>query len=55
MTVDRDLLVAPDVLVNDFSIPAEKILKPLFDYFWNVAGYPESLHYRNDAWIGDKS
>ena len=54
MTVDRDLLIAPDVVVDDFSIPADKILKPLFDYFWNAGGFPESLHYKNDQWVGDK-
>lgn len=55
VVLDRDALIAPDVVVEDLSTPADKILKPIFDYFWNAGGFPESLHYKDGHWNGDKS
>ena len=43
--VDRDVLVLPDVLVEDFSQAPAMILKPLFDTVWQAAGHLGSLNY----------
>src|SRR2546430_14045054 len=45
--IDRDALVIPAALVEDFGTPPDVMLKPVFDAVWNAAGYPESIHYRN--------
>lgn len=50
---DRDCLMAPDVVMNDLSIPAGRALKPLFDFIWNAGGYSESPHYKDQHWVGD--
>lgn len=45
--IDRDPLIIPATLVEDFGVPADVMLKPAFDAVWNAAGYPESIHYRD--------
>jgi hypothetical protein len=53
---DRDLLLLPDVLVEDFSTPADKLLKPIFDAFWQSAGLPSSQNYNKQGrWDGGLS
>ena len=36
--IDRNDLVLPDVLVEDFATPTDQLLKPVFDAFWQSAG-----------------
>ena len=43
--IDRDILVAPEILVENFSDEPGQVLKPAFDAIWNAAGYPRSLSY----------
>lgn len=51
--IDRDYLIIPDVLVEDFSKDADVIMKPIFDTMWNAAGYAKSLGYdENGRWVG---
>lgn len=51
---DRDCLLSSDVVMEDLSIAADHILKPLFDFIWNAGGYRESPHYKNQHWAGDE-
>ena len=44
-TIDRDTLLLPDVLLEDYSTPADVVLKPIFDAFWQSAGFPACQHY----------
>lgn len=44
-TVDRDVLVFPSTLIEDFDTPAEVTLKPIFDTVWNACGWPGSMNY----------
>ena len=37
--VDRDDLILPSVLVQDFTTPAVEICRPLFDALFNAAGF----------------
>jgi hypothetical protein len=43
--IDRDTLLFPDVLLEDYSTPADVVLKPIFDAFWQSAGFPACQHY----------
>ena len=49
--VDRDPLVLPEIMVNDFDADVDVALRPLFDMLWQSAGYPQCLHYdENGRW-----
>jgi hypothetical protein len=43
--IDRDALVIPEVMIEDFNVSLDKIIKPIFDTVWNAAGYARSLNY----------
>jgi hypothetical protein len=43
--IDRDLLILPETMVQDFSTPIEKILKPMFDLVWNASGFSGSKNF----------
>ncbi len=45
---DRDIIVIPDVLIEDISEKPEKMLRPVFDLMWNAAGWSRSPSFRND-------
>ncbi len=45
--IDRDVLPLPDVLLEDFSTPTDKLPKPVFDAFWQSAGFSSCEHYNN--------
>ena len=47
-TIDRDILLLPEVMIERHDIKAEKVLKPCFDSIWNACGFPRSLNY-NEA------
>jgi hypothetical protein len=50
ITVDR--LILPETIVQDFSVPVGKILKPLFDLVWNACGQPSSWNFDADGnWV----
>ncbi len=42
---DRDDLIIPETLVQDFSTPSEVFLRPVFDAIWNAFGFPSSPHF----------
>jgi hypothetical protein len=44
-TIDRDMLIAPEIMVEKFDSDAAQILKPAFDVIWNAAGFSGSLSY----------
>lgn len=47
--IDRDILIMPDVIINDMSKSPHSLLRPLFDAIWNAAGWPESPYYDADG------
>jgi hypothetical protein len=49
LAIDRDMLILPDVLVEDFGQAPAMILKPLFDTVWQAAGYIGSLNYDGEG------
>ncbi len=51
--IQRDVIVLPDIVVDDLSSPAAPLLKPVLDLVRNACGYPGSQYF-DDAgnWIG---
>jgi hypothetical protein len=49
VTIDRDLLILPDILVEDYSTDASAALRPALDALWQAAGFPRSLNYDRDG------
>jgi len=51
--IERDQLILPGELIQDFDEKPEKILHRSFDIVWNAAGFEKSLNYDDDEnWIG---
>lgn len=47
-----DTLDFPKIIIKEFNIAPEKILKITFDRLWNAAGYPRSFHYGDKGeWV----
>jgi len=52
--IDRDILVIPEIMIEDFARNPSEVMKPAFDAIWNTAGWPRSLNYDQEGnWIGD--
>jgi len=54
--IDRDVLMLPEIVVEDLSTPAPPLLKPILDLVWNACGFPASPYF--DAagnWTGRRS
>ena len=50
-TIDRDVLLLPDVVIEDYNCDIPKTLRPAFDAVWNASGYPRSINYdENGDW-----
>jgi len=48
---DRDALILPELLVEDWSIESAEAMRPLFDMVWNAFGYERSFNYdENGHW-----
>jgi len=48
-TIDRDSLLLPEVLIDEYTCNPAKILKPIFDSLWNAAGFARSMNYDNEG------
>lgn len=49
--IDRQTLICPEVLVEDFNSNVEAQMKPAFDAVWNAAGSPGSVNYQGNKWV----
>jgi hypothetical protein len=50
--ITSDSIILPETVVEDISIPAGKILKPMFDLLWNACGFPASENFDSEGnWI----
>ncbi len=47
---ENENLILPEIIINNFEINIESILKDYFDMIWNAYGIPESLNYENGNW-----
>ena len=48
---DRDVVILPEVAISDFNLPADVVLRPLFDVIWSGGGWPGSPNYREGRWV----
>jgi hypothetical protein len=46
--IDRDALILPEVIIENFEITPANIMRPIFDSVWNATGWPRSMNY-NEA------
>jgi hypothetical protein len=50
--IKENMLILPEVIVQEFSTPPGKILKPLFDLVWNACGLSNSKNFDADGnWV----
>jgi hypothetical protein len=50
--IDRDLLLLPEAIINNYNVDAKDVLRPLFDLIWNACGFQRSLNFDEDGnWI----
>jgi len=47
--MDRDVLLLPEVILEDFSKESATILRPIFDAVWQSAGLTGSFNYNKDG------
>jgi hypothetical protein len=45
VTVNTDLAIIPEVVIQDENAPADQALRPLFDLAWNAGGWSRSPFY----------
>lgn len=43
--IDRDILLLPEVIIDNFDVISSAVLKPCFDAVWNACGYAGSANY----------
>jgi len=48
-TIDRDVLLLPEIAIESYDVSAKDVLRPCFDSIWNACGYPRSLNYNEDG------
>jgi hypothetical protein len=51
-TIDRDIILLPEIPIDSYQIVVEDVLKPCFDSIWNACGFPGSLNYKDGKWVG---
>jgi hypothetical protein len=50
--IDRDLLLLPDVMVENYNDQSTKILRPVFDALWQTVGQSKcTLYDSTGEWI----
>ena len=50
--IKEDILALPETVVQDFSAPVGRILKPIFDLVWNACGLPQSKNFDTQGnWV----
>ena len=47
--IDRDLLLIPEVILQDYDIDIGRTIRPIFDAVWGAAGWRGSLNYDSDG------
>lgn len=43
--IDRNNLIIPEVMVEDFDVNLAEVMRPIFDAVWNAAGRSGSINY----------
>jgi schlafen family protein len=51
--IDKDVLIVPDIIIEDYNVEPAIILRPAFDAVWQAAGWQRSFNYNKDGkWVG---
>jgi Putative DNA-binding domain len=51
--IDRDVLLVPDILIEDYGVDVASVLHPAFDAVWRASGWERSMNYdKNGKWVG---
>lgn len=52
-TIDRDVLMLPECIIDDLSTDSAMVLRPIFDLVWNASGFVRSFNFdSNGKWVG---
>lgn len=50
--IDRDMLLLPEAIIENYDTPSEQILRPCFDAVWNACDFYKSPNYdENGKWM----
>lgn len=53
--IDRDILIVPEIVVEDYAAKSSDILRPAFDAVWQACGWDCCKNYDdNGNWIGNR-
>jgi len=47
--IDRQELLLPEIIVENYDIKPTDVLRPIFDAIWNAADMPRSMSYNEDG------
>jgi len=47
--IDRNDLIISEVMVEEFGCNAHRVMRPIFDAFWNAGGYERDLNYDDEG------
>lgn len=48
-TIDRDVLLLPERMIESYDVSAPDVLRPCFDSIWNACGFPKSKNYNDEG------
>jgi len=55
LTIDKDVLLLPEAVVEDYNVKAEELLRTCFDSIWNACGFSKSMNYdENGKWADNR-
>lgn len=49
LRIDKDVLLLPETIVDDYGVKVEELLRPCFDSIWNACGHPKSMNFDEDG------
>lgn len=48
-SIREENLILPESVVEDFNVPLDKVLKPIFDLIWNACGFVKSKNFDDEG------
>lgn len=54
-TIEKDVMLIPEIVMENFDFEVDELLRPWFDTVWNACGFPRSRNYDDSGkWIGKR-
>ncbi len=47
--IDRDIVLIPEIIIEEYDFDPPQLLKPILDSVWNACGFERSLNYTKDG------